>query len=118
MFSHGLSQVKIAGQAAVENQDQATFKMVSDFMAKFGHPKEVSKQEFAYCKLMDTHEDGTRRIMIGSGTTAEGVKAFEAVIQCLKATGAKEQEGVAPRGGLIRKVQDLLETGKGIVKKR
>ena len=71
-----------------------------------------------YLKLSDAHEDGTRRIMLAMPTSPIGLRAMETIVKNILACSGKEQEGVAPRGGVARRIEELLAEANRYVKKK
>ena len=101
--------LKLAKAAA----DEEGMRHLIDFIKQYKHPKDIPKESLGYCRLSDTHEvrdqPHRRRIMLAAGTNATGIRAMDTVIKYICIEGATEQEGVAPKGGVARKIQELLD---------
>ena len=82
-------------------------------------PGMLKKEDVKWCRLMDCYEASKRRVIFCHGSTEKGITAMDVLIKYLMAEGgAKELEGVAPKGGLARQIQNLLKEAEKAGSKR
>ena len=110
-----VSVVHTTAKMAAAAQDQDSLQILIEFSKAFKHPKEIQRQDMQYMRIMDCYDEQKRRILISPGVTPLSVKVTDIIVKYLKVVG-EEQEGVAPKGGVARKIQALLEEAQKMTK--
>ena len=90
-------------------QTDENYVALNTFLTRFDIPTKFTSEEINYCQLSDTHESNEKRLQIRIGINPDSLACFKALHEVLIADGATYKEGIAPRSGLERKLQAIID---------